>query len=372
MRPRVLLLVTHLDPGGAFETVRLLARDLPEHGFEVEVAARPGGEMRSRVTAPVHSVGSLQREISPLKDARAYGEIRTLLETLRPDVVHTHSSKAGVLGRIAARRAKTAAIVHTSHGLPVDPDMSITTREVLLVAERVAARAGHRVIAVDRNTADRLLELRLARRGRLDVVPSGVDTLDLRAAPDRVTARRSLGIASDGPVVGWIGRHFRQKRPEQVVAAARRALARVPNATFVLAGDGPDIDTTRAAAADEPRIVVLGHTDDVSSVYAAINILFLASAWEGLPRTILEALSLGIPVVATNVGGISEVVRDGVNGLLAAPGDVATLSDHLVALLEDTERRAAMGRAASAALDDSFTASGMARAHARIYSELLG
>ena len=150
------------------------------------------------------------------------------------DVVHTHSSKAGVLGRIVARRAKVPVIVHTSHGLPVTPDMSGAERGLLLAAERRAAGASDRIVAVSHATADELVALRLARPEQIAIIPSGIDVDRFRNLPFREEARRSFGISTDGPVAGWVGRHFPQKRPEVVLEVARRVVRAMPEASFLM------------------------------------------------------------------------------------------------------------------------------------------
>lgn len=370
--PRVLLLITHLDPGGAQETVVLLADGLTRHGFDVTVAARPGAE-EARVKqsgARVERLEHLYRPVAPLRDARAYREIRGLLHE-GFDVVHTHSSKAGVLGRLAARRARVPAIVHTSHGLPVNPDMGRGARAVLLAAERAAAKTSDAIVAVSRATERELLELRLARPDQLVVIPSGVDVGRFADLGDRAAAKRALGVEPTAPVAGWIGRHFDQKRPADVVRAALEITRAVPEAHFVMAGDGPLIDESCAAAAGEPRVHVLGHRSDVGEVYAALDVMLLASAWEGLPRTVLEAHAAGVPVVSTDVSGVGEVVAHETTGFLAAPGDWRTLAQRTVELLRDPERRDRMSRAARSRVDDFYSAAHTASATAELYRDVL-
>ncbi|MDQ3916486.1 MAG: glycosyltransferase family 4 protein [Actinomycetota bacterium] len=371
-RPRVLLVVTHLDPGGAQETVILLAEGLPAEGYDVTVAARPGAE-EGRVRAAGAEVLRLEhlfRPVSPRRDALAYRELRRLLRR-GFDVVHTHSSKAGVLGRVAARRAGVPAIVHTSHGLPVTPDMGRATRTILVTAERAASRSCDSVVAVSRATARELTELRIARPEHVVVIPSGVDVARFADAMDRAEAKKALGIDPAAPVAGWIGRHFDQKRPEQVVAAARRIVSEVPGAVFVMAGDGPLLEQSRAAAAGEPRIRILGHRGDIETVYAALDVMLLASAWEGLPRTVLEAHAAGVPVVSTDVSGIGEVVAEGVTGYLARSGDWPTLADRAVTILRDPALRAGMARAARAQVDDFYSTAYTTRATAELYESIL-
>jgi glycosyltransferase involved in cell wall biosynthesis len=370
---KILQLITHLDPGGAQETVVALAVGLRERGHRVTVASAPKGADSRRLTdagIDLVSLRHLVRPISPASDARGYAEIARLIRTGSFDVVHTHSSKAGVLGRLAARRARVPAIVHTSHGLPVNPDMPRVGRAVLIAAERIASRACDRIVAVSQATATELAGLGLAQPRQLIVIPSGVRLPD-GSAPDRPEARRRLGLPSRGPMIGWVGRHFPQKRPEDVIRAARRVLDRIPEATVVLAGGGPDIERTRAGAADDQRIRVLGQVDDVASVYAAIDVFLLASAWEGLPRTVLEALAAGVPVVSTRVSGVEEVIRQGTNGFLLEPGDSQGLGDAVIQILLDPSLAASMSEAARRTITAEYSDQRMVDRTAALYEEVI-
>jgi glycosyltransferase involved in cell wall biosynthesis len=344
--PKILQLITHLEAGGAQETVVLLVEGLCQRGYDVTVGSHLGGPVEQRLQlagAPLVHVPHMVRPVSPVDDTRAYRELGRLFVEGEYDVVHTHSSKAGVLGRLAARRAKVPAIVHTSHGLPINPDMSTIERRVLLAAERTAARSSDRIVAVSNATADELIELRLARREQIAVIPSGIDIDRFRNAPSREEARRAFGIPIDGLVVGWVGRHFPQKRPDLVLRVARRVVRQVPEAHLLMVGDGPSFGEALASTAHEERIHVVGFREDVETAYAAMDVFLLASAWEGLPRTVLEAGATGVPVVATDVSGVSEVVRDRRTGRLCSPDDVDALARGVLWVLDDDARRNELG-----------------------------
>lgn len=368
-----MLLVTHLNPGGAQETVVLLADGLDKLGFDVTVVAAPGGTEEPRLGElgiPVLTVPGLQRRVSPRADSTAYRQLRRLLRGGSFDIVHTHSSKAGVLGRLAARREGVAGILHTSHGLPVNPDMSRLEKAILLTAERIAARASHRIVAVSRATAQELVDLKLARPNQLAVISSGID-VDRFRRQDKLEAKRALGLPEDAPVAGWIGRHFEQKRPGDVVSAARSICERVPGAYVLLVGDGPLLEASRKAAEDCERVRVLGFRADVEMIYAALDVMYLASAWEGLPRTILEAMAAGAPVVSTDVSGVSEVVEDGTTGFLVDVGDWRTLTDRVARILNDPALAGRMSQAAAAKITREYSAQHTVEATAELYERLL-
>jgi glycosyltransferase involved in cell wall biosynthesis len=371
---RVLLLITHLEPGGAQETVLLLADGLRRRGLDVTVGAHPSGSLQPRLQetgVPVVPIPHLVRPVSPGSDIRAYREIAAMIRDRGFHVVHTHSSKAGVLGRLAARRARVRAIVHTSHGLPVNPDMSTGERALLLSAERTGARASDRIVAVSEATAHELVALRLARPAQIAIIPSGIDLDRFRNVPRRDEARRSLGLPTEGPVVGWVGRFFPQKRPDLVLRIAERVLETLPEASFLMVGDGPGV-ADAVDSARGSRIHVVGYRQDIETAYAAMDVFLLASAWEGLPRTVLEAGAAGVPVVATDVSGISEVVRDGETGRLAAADDWPALAESVIELLRDEEERATAGKAIREVVGTRYSAARTVEATAGLYGEILG
>jgi glycosyltransferase involved in cell wall biosynthesis len=369
-RPKILVLITHLERGGAQETVVGLAGGLRRRGFDVTVGAQLGGPMQERLEAdgvPLVHLPHLVRQVSPVDDARAYREVGRLIRDGGFDVVHTHSSKAGVLGRIVASRAKVPVIVHTSHGLPVNPDMSGAERWILLAAERRAARASDRIVAVSHATADELVALRLARPEQISIIPSGIDVDRFRNLPSREEARRSFGISADGPVAGWVGRHFPQKRPEVVLEVARRLVRTMPEASFLMVGDGPSFEEAVASTEDEPRIHVVGFRNDIETAYAAMDLLVLASAWEGLPRTVLEAGAAGVPVVSTDVSGVSEVVKDGETGRLTPATDSRSLADGVVGLLRNDVERELMGKSIASLVGSEYSDEHMVDASIELY-----
>ena len=368
--PKVLILITHFSPGGAQDTVTALASALPGSGFDVHIATGLGAASGPELAQEAAVVPHLVRPLRPVADLRAFGEISRLVAAGRFDIVHTHSSKAGVLGRVAAARHRVRGIVHTSHGLPINPDMGRIQYNVLRAAERAATRACHRVIAVSRSTGDELARLGICPPEKITVIPSGVP-IPPAWTPRRAGVRTELGVAPDSFVVGWVGRHFPQKRPDLIVRTARDVLDQVPDATFLLAGDGPLLDATAAAAADEPRIKILGHRENIEEIYEAMDVLLLASAWEGLPRTVLEALARGIPAVSTDVGGVTEVLRHGENGFVVPSGDTRGLAEALIALARDPVTLERMGSAARAAMSDAYSEDQMIESHIRLYEELL-
>jgi glycosyltransferase involved in cell wall biosynthesis len=224
---------------------------------------------------------------------------------------------------------------------------------------------------VSHATARELIDLRLARSDQIAVIPSGVNVRQEPRAGTRSAARKRLGLPASASVAGWVGRHFDQKRPEQVCAIARRVTDELHDAHVVLVGDGPGLETSRAACAGQDRIHVLGYRDDVDEIYEALDVMYLASAWEGLPRTILEAMAAGVPVVSTDVSGVSEVVREGETGFLVPADEPEFVADRILDLLADRALIKRLGGEARATITREYSTTFMIEATATLYDNLL-
>lgn len=357
-------LLTHLDPE-LFE-LSLSASPLREKGFADDI-----DEFR-RLGVTVHLVPT-KRGVSPIIDAFAYHRLSKIIKQGRFDIVHTHSSKAGILGRLAAARYGVATIIHTPHVFPFQMNVGPTRKRFYLQLERMAARRTTRLVSVceaERRTA---VQAGLFQAGDVTVIHNGVDPAEWRpAASSRRNSRRHIGIPDDAFVIGLIGRFMEQKGHRLFVEAANLVAQRT-DARFLLVGDGPTkpaviqtIERTRLAA----RFVILPHREDVAACYAACDIIALPSLWEACPYTILEAMAMGLPVVATATGGVPEIIADRVNGRLSPPGDAAALADRLIALRENRDARAALGAAAGETVTERFQRERMIRAHQDLYVKL--
>jgi glycosyltransferase involved in cell wall biosynthesis len=276
-----------------------------------------------------------------------------LIKRERPTILHTHTAKAGAVGRIAALLAGPARppiIVHTFHGHVLrgyfNPLMTFGFRTL----EHLLARVTTKLIAVSPEVRDDLVRLRVAPASKFEVVRLGIE-LDERTdvhADVRAETRRQLGVGQDAFVVGWVGRMTSVKRTDDVVRALRGLLDRGIDAYLCLVGDGPDRDHLEQYAHElgvVQRCLFVGYQGDVARFYSAIDALLLPSVNEGTPVSVIEALAAQRPTVATRVGGTPDVIRDGVDGFLVEVGDAEGLSDRLAELARDPERRAQMGAA---------------------------
>jgi len=369
-RAKVLHVITHLDGGGAQDNTLLTVEHLDRARYTVDLAAGPGAleDRARRVADHVQILDSLHRPLF------APGTIRTFLQLRRAcagyDVVHTHGSKGGVLGRLAARSQRVPVVVHTIHGLPVTPTMSRPLRRLLLAVERTAARCADRIVCVCQTNATEALELGITTPAQTRVVVSGVDDAALTQG-DGARIRQELGIAANAPVVGSVTRLMEQKAPLDLVAAAHEIVAARPDAHMLIVGDGPMRDEVTAAVGGHDRIHVMGQRADVADVLAAIDVVVFSSLWEGLGRALTEAVLVGKPVVATAVNGVPELVEDGVSGFLVPSGEPRILAGRTLDLLDLPDRGRSWGAAGAARISGRYDVRRMVAGVDDVYAECL-
>ncbi len=297
------------------------------------------------------TVPSMRRAVNPMLDAQAVVETARRLRRVKPSIVHTHTAKAGAVGRTAARLAGVPIVLHTFHGHVFEGYFSDRKAKAFIAAERALAKVSDRILAISKQQRDDLVDkYRIAPAHKVDVVPLGLDLDRFRADHPRGAFRAELGLAADTPLVVAVGRIVPIKRFDVLLDAFARVLAKLPNAHLAIAGDGDPADRAaleRQAAPFADRIHFLGWRRDLERMYADADVLALTSDNEGTPVTVIEALSAGLPVVATRVGGVEDVVSDG-DGTLVAPGDVEAIAAAIQRELTAPRRLSAPARDAVA------------------------
>jgi glycosyltransferase involved in cell wall biosynthesis len=362
---RIVYLITRADAvGGASIHVRDLARAFVERGDEVTVVMGGEGPVSEQLAAagvPVRSLRYLARPLHPLNDIRALGEVTGAMAELKPDLVSTHTAKAGWIGRAAARRLGIPA-VYTPHGWSIGPRVSRGQGMLFGAAERVAARWCGAIVCVCEQERQLALAKGIAPAGKLVVIHNGVRDIDpgLAAHPER------------GPVRLCSVARFAAPKDHHTLLSA---LGRLGSETWELdlVGDGPLLPEIRARAEAlglGQRIRFHGYVADPADVLGAAQVFVLASRSEAFPRSILEAMRAGLPVAASNVGGVGEAVVDGSTGLLTPPGDAAGLAMAIGRLLGDAGLRRTMGAAGRAAYASRFRLERMIDCTAEIYVRL--
>jgi glycosyltransferase involved in cell wall biosynthesis len=360
---RVLQVIARLNVGGTARYVGRLATDLPAHAVETLVASGcvQGAEVEDPVAQQlvIKRIAHLGRRINPIADLKALRELQQAVDAYRPDVIHTHTFKAGLLGRLVKSDAKR---VHTFHGhLLDDPEFSRLKRNFVIRTERWLAPRADALVTVGQRVGRDLLAAKIGRPDQYLSIPPGVDPLPL---PSRHEARLALGIDNeDRPIVAWVARVTGVKAPHRVVELARL----LPSARFVMAGGGDLLEEMRRSAPD--NLTILGW-QDAATVWGAADITLSTSDNEGMPVALIEAQLAGLPVVATDVGGVSEVVEDQITGFVTAT-DVESLRVCLAELIQDAGLCERMGQAAKIRASELFTPEKMVAAHIGLYERLI-
>jgi glycosyltransferase involved in cell wall biosynthesis len=296
----------------------------------------------------VRPIAALHRELSPVYDTVSMKSLVAEIQRVQPHILHTHTAKAGAVGRMAALLAGAArppVVVHTFHGHVLRGYFDPVRTEVFRETEKFLARHTTRLIAVGPEVRDDLVALGVAPPEKFSVIRLGID-LDHRVGGDGAELRRRFGIPADRFVVGWVGRMTGIKRVPDVLASFARLVGQGVDAQLVLVGDGPERAQLERRARElgiQRRTLFAGYQRDVGPYWSLFDAFLLPSGNEGTPVVAIESLAAEVPVVATRVGGVPDVVRDGVDGFLTEVGDVESIAARLAELARDTGLRTRMG-----------------------------
>lgn len=373
--------ITKLELGGAQEVALYAVSHLDRNKFRPLLVAGPGGllteEAKSLPDVDVHILSSLARRVHVLEDLAAFVELIRLFRRLRPTIVHTHSSKAGILGRWAAWCARVPVVVHTIHGYGITPAQPSWLRSVLILLERMTGWITTHWIAVAQADMEKGVEWGLFERTQVSVVRPGIDPQPFRTGIDAMTRhaiRAEFGAGPADYLVGTVACLKPQKAPEDFVAVAKQVCDVVPEARFVLIGDGdlrPRVESLIKQNGLGHRLHLAGWRRDVSTAMKSFDVFLLTSHWEGLPRVLLEARTIGLPVVATKVGGVEEVIVQGRHGWLSDAGDVAGLAAQLIRVLQSRGGQLHGGSQSVEALPKEFHLEEMVKQYESLYDSLL-
>jgi len=387
-RTSVIHIITRLDRGGSARNTFLTALGHDRKRFRVglvhgrslpptaEEAARTKADLNllSQAGVNVFEEPTLVREVRPILDAWAMLALWRLLRRERPAIVHTHTSKAGVVGRLAAWLARVPVVIHTPHGHIFYGYYGPFLSTVVCFAERLLARLTDRIVTLTDRGAEEHVRFHVAGTEKFTTIHSGIDLAYFRSVQvDPTVKRKGLGLPPEGPIVGTVGRLVPIKGLEWLLKAAPRVLAEFPQACFVIIGEGPLLGELKELTTElgiSPHVVFLGTRHDVPECLAALDLFVLPSLNEGMGRALVEAMAVGCPVVATRVGGIPDVVADGTTGLLVPPRDDRALAEAILTFLRDRSRRAAYGEAARRHVDGRFDVETMVHSIERLYDEV--
>ncbi len=378
-RVKVFHVITRLDLGGAQQNTLHTVASLDPKRFEAVLVSGRGGLLDAEAPercagARIKWVDSLVRDVNPARDLLALLELTNLFLSEKPDVVHTHSSKAGILGRLAAKLAGVPVVVHTYHGFGFNDFQPHLVKALYVALERLCCRFAHAIVFVSRSNEEYARGHRLGDPARYRLIRSGVDLSSFPAAlPDRAKKKAELGFGKHKPLVVSIGNLKPQKNPGDFVAVAQKVSGELPDAEFLFIGDGPlrtKLEFQVIASGLSHRFALPGWRKDAAEWLAAADVFVLTSLWEGLPRALVEAMKSSLPCVCYATDGVLDVLRDGVNGYCVPQGAVSAAAARVVELLKDDALRGRLGRAAAESIGPEFEISGMVAAQEALYDEL--
>jgi len=313
-------------------------------------------------------IPGLGRAIRSTGDLRAFVRLVRAIRQFEPDVVHTHTAKAGVLGRLAARvSGRKISVVHTYHGHLLHGYFKPWKTRLMVHVERGLARITSQIVTVGMQVRRDLLNARIGRDEQYVVIRSGVR---IKQPPDSFVARQQLGLPQRATIVAFVGRLTKVKRPDRFIEVARQLVAVNTEVHFVVAGGGEDeAEIMDVAVALQLPLTFLGWRSDIETVLAASDVIVLTSDNEGAPLSLIQAALVSIPAVATDVGSVSEVVVDGVTGLLCPPSS-ESIAEKLSMLIQDSQLRSKMGVEARKFAEENYNLGGFLYSHRTMYENL--
>jgi glycosyltransferase involved in cell wall biosynthesis len=372
-----------MDRSGAPLAVWNVIRRLSPSRYEVCVATGPADDpaqdLAGEVAAsglPVFLVPSLRREVDAVRDAAALCHLARIIGRGRYDLVHCHRSKAGFLGRLAARLCGVRGVVYTPHGNVLEGYFGPAATWLFARLEGLAAPLTDRIVCLTQREIEQYLAEGIGRPGQHTAILNGIDVEAFaRGQGDRAEVRREMGVSPDAFLVASVGRLVPVKGHVHLIEALPEVLRRRPDAAVLIVGDGPlrrDLEGRARSLGVADRVRLPGHRGDVARVLGAADLFALPSLNEGLGLALVEAMAMGLATVASRVGGVPEVVLDGETGLLTPPGDAGALAGAILRLMGDAEARARMGAAGRERARARFSIERTVRETERLYEELMG
>ena len=364
-RIRVVHIITRFDKGGSAENTFLTVLGLDRQRYDVSLITGVTKELRmgkvegeatvrnltriKEAGIALHIIPELVRNIQPLRDLQALSKMNRLLREIKPHIVHTHTSKAGILGRFSACLNNVPVVVHTPHGHVFWGYFSPLTSRFFIALEKFAALYTDRLVMLTEQEKEDHLHYCIGKEELFTVIHSGVNLEPfLRSDKDRERMRKELGIPADAFIVGTVGRLTAVKGQRYLLEAVAKLSRDIPGLFCIFLGDGELLEELKDRAADlgiGEHVLFLGWRDDVAATMSILDVFVLPSLNEGMGRVIVEAMAAGKPIVASDVGGIRNLIGNKENGILVRPADPESLAKGIKDLYGDPEGRERMGEA---------------------------
>ena len=372
---RVLRIIARMNVGGPAVQVTGLMRGLDSTQFEHRLLTgycntdEADYLLEAATDIPVTRIDGLGRSIKPIADMTALIEIVKLIREFKPDIVHTHTAKAGVLGRIASIVSlHSSRRVHTFHGHLLHGYFGKFKTKIVILIEKILAVFTHQLLAVGKKVQDELIEAGIGNLKKFALMPPG---LSLGKIPDSAQAKSELGLNKDLLYCSFIGRVTNIKRPDRFLDVVSELVKRNVKIQFFIAGDGNLLAETKLRIEKESLpVACLGWRTDIERIIGASDIVILTSDNEGTPLSLIQAGMAGVPVVSTNVGSVSEVVLNGETGLITEL-DVKAIADAVESLVINGELRQKLGSAARKFTADNFSVARLVKDHEALYRKVI-
>jgi len=379
---KLLYVITRLDKGGSAEVVLQLASALQGQRFSIAVAYGPTidpqedlAAFQERTGVPFHFVSHLRRSVSPLRDLLALLQLYCLLRREKPALLHTHTSKAGFIGRMAGFLARVPRIVHTPHGHVFYGYFGTAWSRLFVWLERLAAPWTDRIITLTEVGKTEHLRFRIAPAEKFVPIYCGIDLSRFQKPSLERVERLKREYSPEGKaVVGSVGRLVPIKGYDTFIQACALVNKTHPETRFLLAGDGPLMEELKSLSRRlglHGAFFWLGDRSDIPEILALLDLFVLSSLNEGLGRVLMEAAAAGVPAVATHVGGVPEIVREGETGLLVPSGDPEKMAEAIRTLLDNPSTRKRMGEEARRRSGELFGIETMVAKTRSLYESLL-
>ena len=374
---KVCIIVTKLELGGAQKVAIDLCKKTDKDKFEFFMICGMGGILDDETSGviKVYFVKDLIREINPLKDFKAFIEIYKIFKKEKPDIVHTHSSKAGILGRITAFAAGIKTIIHTIHGFPFNDTQSFFKKNLYITLEKLCAAVSMVLIPVSTENIKKGLSYKIGKEKQYRYIRLGIDIENFKNLNHAPLLKKELGLEETDKIVTTIGPFKPQKNLADFIKAANIVLKKDSSFKFIITGDGegrPELERLIATYGLENRVILLGWRRDISNILNSSDFFAMTSLWEGLPISTIEAMACGLIPVVNDVDGQREIVKDGVNGFLVKPYVPEDIAAKILFLAKNPEIKDKMSKNAKETIDETFGIDYMIKQHENLYRELTG
>ena len=373
---KILHVITHLPIGGAQDNTLYTVELLDKEKYDISLCCNLDGELVERAkkveAVKLFDIPFLCREVSPYRDIRAFLSLYKLFKKEDFTIIHTHSSKAGLLARLAAVLNKTPIVIHTIHGFAFNDFMNMFKKNFFIYLEKLLAKWTDVLITVSNLNKKKIIDLNIAHENKIKNIYSGID-LSLFTNKRNDDFRKELNLENDHLLLGSVGRLSDQKDPITMIEAFGIISKPFPNAHLALVGDGElkgkileKIDKLKLNG----KVHLIGNKNNPWSVYHSMDLFIMSSIYEGLGRSITEALSCGVPVVCTDVEGVPEIVRDNITGILVPPKDANKLADGIIRTLNDMDTAKKMAEEGRRFVKDNFDVNKMVNDIDSLYNTL--